>query len=197
MCQDLQKMIFEMKEGYDSEMAQATQKILELKQVLNDLKRILVLGNDDIDFEVNSKASLNLSNFAYKVQLLFRKLYAELVKSRNLNSKLIKSQKAQQQKFIQMANRAKNKVPIIENLGELNTEELGKVIKPPNTTTSRVNKNQKRYGSGSYQVHPPLPNSETETPELLKKVQNSAKNPAGQIVIKQQPRVYGKETAIL
>ena len=79
-----------------------------------------------------------------------------------------------------MANRAKNKVPLIENIGDLNSDDLGKVIKPLNTTTSRINKTQKRYGSGNYSIHPPLPNSEAETPEMFKKVQNSAKNaPAG------------------
>ena len=48
-------------------MEVAEQKILELKQVLNDLKKNLVLGSEDIDFQVNSKSSLNLGNFAYKI----------------------------------------------------------------------------------------------------------------------------------
>ena len=72
-----------------------------------------------------------------------------------------------------------------------NTEELGKMIKPLNTTTSRVSKTQKRFGSGSYQAPQiPLPHSEAETPEVSKKQSmiqnklNSAKLP-GQIVIKQ------------
>ena len=81
-----------MKDDYSHELNQAQQKNLELKQVLNDIKKNLVMGKDEeIDFELNSNANLNLSNFALKVQLLYRKMYAELVKSRNFNSKLVKN----------------------------------------------------------------------------------------------------------
>ena len=91
-CKHLTKIITELKDDYSHELNQAQQKNLELKQVLNDIKKNLVMGKDEeIDFELNSNANLNLSNFALKVQLLYRKMYAELVKSRNFNSKLVKN----------------------------------------------------------------------------------------------------------
>ena len=82
-CNDNAKKFEFLKQSYSHELSSMSNQVYVYQQVLTQIKKYLNLTGD-IDFTISDKrppkGSLHISNFADKVHLMFRRMYADLEK---------------------------------------------------------------------------------------------------------------------